>query len=125
MWLPVSIDFVEATVVSVSYLALHGHPIYVGLTDPARYSTMYGPLCYLPYSACLFFLGSTIRSLEAAVVLTNVALFVVLWLLYRSIIDRTESLVATTFVAAALMMKSSMTFMIRGDSLLALSVALA
>lgn len=125
MWLPVSMDFVEATVVSTAYLALHGHPVYVGLTDPARYSVMYGPLYYLPYSMCLFLLGATFHSLGIALLFLNVALFVVLWFLFRQIVGRSESLVCVAFIAAALMMKSSMTFMIRGDTLLALSVALA
>ena len=121
---PAAIDFVEATVACESYLVLHGHPLYQGLQDVDRYSLMYGPLCYLPYSLFLALAGSSLGALLIALLFWNVALFVVLWLLFRKFLPGAESLVALAAIASALMMKTDYTFMIRGDVILVFCVAL-
>ncbi len=124
LYLPMPIDFVEATIASVSYLSLHGHPLYTSLTATDRYSLLYGPLCYLPFEQALASFGPTISSLKLAVLLFNFFVFSTLWFVFRRFLARTETLVALAFIACAFMMKGMSTFEIRGDVQLALAVAL-
>ena len=124
LYLPSPIDFVEATIASVSYLLLHGHPLYTGLTDTDRYSYLYGPMCFLPYALALRVFGSTMLGLKIAVLLLNGTTFLLLWLLFRRLLDVSGSIVALAFLASSFMMRAMFFFMVRGDILLGLTVAL-
>jgi hypothetical protein len=124
IYLPMPIDFVEATIASVSYLSLHGHQLYTSLDATDRYSLLYGPLCYLPYAQALAAFGPTLASLKLAVLLFNLGIFSTLWFVFRRFLTKTETLVAMAFVACAFMMKGMSPFMIRGDVQLAFGVAL-
>lgn len=123
LYLPMVIDFIEASVASLSFIALHGRPVYTQLQDVHRTSLLYGPLCYLPYSAALAIFGPGIASLKGAVLFFNLALFAVLWFAFRRVAGRTETLVALAFIAGAQMMLQMTPFLIRGDAALALAVA--
>lgn len=125
LYFPATLDFVESTVASISYIASYGKPLYVGLLDPDRYSLLYGPLCYIPYSIAIKVLGANLGSLKAALFLLTISTFITLWFLLRSLLKRTETLVAMAFVASAFMMESNAMFMVRGDITLALSITVA
>jgi hypothetical protein len=121
--LPVAIDPIEVSVADLSYLSVHAQPVYTGVSDPERYSLLYGPLCYLPYGLALRAFGSTITTLKLAVVLYNCTLILLLWFLFRHLLSRKSTVIAIGLVLCALMMKQMAMFLIRGDVALAVAVA--
>lgn len=125
LYFPATLDFVESTVASISYFGAHGQPLYVGLLDPDRYSLLYGPLCYIPYSIAIKVLGANLGSLKSALFLLTASTFITLCFLFRTLLTKTETLVALAIVAGAFMMKSDSMFMVRGDITLALSITVA
>lgn len=124
-YLPVVIDAVESTVASTAGLWQRGNPLYTTIHAGSRYSLLYGPLCYVPYTLSLSWFGGGVLTLKLVMVGLNVALLVVLWLVFRAMLGGVEALVPMGFILAGLMMKGMSTFMIRGDVTLALAIALA
>jgi hypothetical protein len=124
-YLPTMIDAVEATVASTSGLWLRGEPLYTAIDAPTRYSLLYGPLCYAPFTLSMGLFGSNVTALKLAMAAINLALFATLWLVFRTMLRGAGWVVPVGFVASGLMMKGMSTFMIRGDATLALAIALA
>jgi hypothetical protein len=83
LYLPIGIDVIEVSVSDISSLFLRGLPIYTSLGAANRYSLLYGPLCYLPFSLALGLFGPSLASLKLAVFLLNVGLFLMLWVAFR------------------------------------------
>jgi len=125
LYLPIAIDPIEVTVTGISALWLHHQPIYTTLDAPARYSLLYGPLCYLPFAAALKLFGATMATLKLTIVACNALLFIALWLALRHHLRPDEALIALAFAAATLLMKAMSTLQVRGDAPLAAAVALA
>lgn len=123
--IPAVLDHIEVSVGSLSYLGLHGSPVYTSVRDARRYSLLYGPMCYLPYEAALVVLGPFIQSLKAAVVVLNVILFAVLWAVFHRMCPRWNVLIPLGFIASGMALDARAPFLIRGDAGLALGVALS
>jgi hypothetical protein len=124
-YLPVVVDAVEANVASVSFLFLHGHPLYTEVSAPSRLSLLYGPLCDISYSVGYMMFGPTLLSAKLTVVILNLLLFTVIGLLFRKLLSRSETVIVLGCLAGLFLMKEIATLMIRGDVLIALAVALA
>jgi hypothetical protein len=123
--LPVAIDAVESTVASTAAVWARGEPLYTAVDAAGRYSLLYGPLCYAPFTLAVRWFGPEVGSLKAMMVLLNVALLVTLWLVFRTMLRGAGWVVPVGFVAAGLMMKGMSTFMRRGDTALAWAIALS
>jgi len=119
------IDHVEVAVSSTAYLWLHHNPIYTAIGDYRRYSLLYGPICYLPYSLALFLFGDSLSALKAAVVFANASLFAVLWVIFRRLLPVVLIVIPFGFIAAGMMSDQTTPFLIRGDVGVALGVALS
>ncbi len=119
------LDHVEANVASVAAAFNHGAPLYHGLASAQRYSLVYGPIAYLPFSWALRILGSSLWSLKLLVLLANVCFLIFLAAAYRKRLDTPQALFAVAVVVAFMMSGEPYMFQVRGDVLMPLTVALA
>jgi hypothetical protein len=115
---------IEPNIASVSFILLKGAPLYHAADSTQRYSMLYGPMTYLPYTLALRVLGANILSLKLVVSLANLLLLWLLWRCYRQLWNSPDTLVLLTAVIAYLLISGTYVFQVRGDILLALSVAL-
>jgi hypothetical protein len=123
---PDTIDWTETATATVSYWLLHGHPLYSGADDASRYSLLYGPSSYMVYALVIWVLGATMASLKLALAFFNACVLAVLWQVFRRTLNRCETLVAVGYIISMLAMTGQRTtFMIRGDVLLILAVAVS
>jgi hypothetical protein len=119
------LDHVETNVAAVSAAFNHGAPLYHDLASPQRYSLIYGPLSYLPFSCALRVLGSKLLSLKLLVLFANVCFLILLWASYRKRLDTARTFFAVAAVMAFMMSGEPYLFQVRGDVLMSLTVALA
>ncbi len=119
------LDHVEANVASVAAAFNHGAPLYHDLASPQRYSLVYGPIAYLPFSWTLRVLGNSLLSLKLAVLLANLCFLVFLAAAYRKRLDTPRALFLVAGVVAFMMSGEPYLFQVRGDVLMPLTVALA
>jgi hypothetical protein len=119
------LDHVEANVASVAAAFNHGAPLYHGLASAQRYSLVYGPIAYLPFSWTLRILGSSLLSLKLAVLFANVCFLIFLVAAYRKRLATPQALLAVAVVVAFMMSGEPYMFQVRGDVLMPLTVALA
>ena len=119
------LDHVEANVAAVSAAFNHGAPLYHDLASPQRYSLLYGPISYLPFSWALRVLGSRLLSLKLVVLFANVCFLILLWASYRKRLDTARTFFAVAAVLAFMMSGEPYLFQVRGDALMPLTVALA
>ena len=89
-YLPVVVDAVEANVASVSFLFLHGHPLYTEVSSPSRLSLLYGPLCDISYAVGYMMFGPSLLLVKLTVVTLNLLLFTAMGLLFRKLLSRSE-----------------------------------
>ena len=122
-YLPVAIDAAEVTVTEISYLVLHGHPAYTTVNAAERYSLLYGPVCYLPFSASMLAFGASIASVKFALVALNLALLGVLFAVFRKLLGSASGLIVAGALAASFIMQQMPTLQVRGDAALALAIA--
>src|SRR6266849_5294079 len=118
------LDHVETNVAAVSAAFNHGAALYHDLASPQRYSLLYGPISYLPFSLALRVLGSRLLSLKLVVLFANVCFLILLWASYRERLDRPRALLAVAAVVAFMMSGEPYLFQVRGDVLMTLSAAL-
>ena len=121
---PGYLDHVETNIAAVSAIFGHGAPLYHDLASPQRYSLLYGPISYLPFTLALRVLGGTLLSLKIVVLLCNVGLLILLWGSYRKQLDGPRGVLAVAAMVALLMSGEPYLFQVRGDVLMVLSVAL-
>jgi hypothetical protein len=115
---------VEPNIASVSFILLKGAPLYHSLSSAQRYSVLYGPFTYLPYTLALRAGGANILSLKLVVLLANLCLLWLLWCCYRKLLDASNTLLLITVVVAFFQYSPGYVFEVRGDILIVLSVAL-
>lgn len=119
------LDHVEPNVASVAAAFNHGAPLYHDVSSPQRYSLLYGPLSYLPFSWALSVLGSRLLSLKIVVLFANVCFLILLWASYRKRLDTPRAFFAVATVVAFMMSSEPYLFQVRGDVLMPFTVALA
>src|ERR1017187_7208454 len=71
---PGYLEHVEPSIASVSYIILHGAPLYHSMESAQRYAFPYGPMGFLPYALALRVLGAQVMSLKLVVLLANLLL---------------------------------------------------
>ncbi len=118
------LDHVEANVASVSAILLRGLPLYPDPASAVRYTTIYGPMTFLPYSLALRLFGAHVLSVKLVVLLANLCLLWMLWRCYRKLLDRPAALFVVALVMMFLLDRYGYVFQVRGDILLILSVTL-
>jgi hypothetical protein len=119
------LDHVETNVAAVSAAFNHGAPLYHDLVSAQRYSLVYGPICYLPFSLALYLFGSRLLSLKLVVLFANLSFLTLLWAAYRKRLDASHVFLAVAAVVAFMMSGEPYMFQVRGDALMPLTVALA
>ena len=117
------LDHGETHIAAVSAAFGNGAPLYHDLSSPQRYSILYGPMSYLPFTLALRVLGSKLLSLKLVVLFANVCLLVLLWVAYRKRLDSPQAVLAVAAVVALIMSGEPYPFQVRGDGLMILSVA--
>jgi hypothetical protein len=117
------LDHVETNIASLAAAFGRGTPLYHDLASAQRYSLLYGPITYLPFTVALRLLGAKLLSLRLAVLLANVCLLVVLWKCYRKRLDAPRAVLAVAAVVAFMMSGEPYLFQIRGDVLMVLAVS--
>jgi hypothetical protein len=115
---------IEPNIASVSFILLKGAPLYHAAGSTERYSMIYGPTTYLPFTLALRVLGGNILSLKLMVCLANLLLLWLLWRCYRQLLNPPDTLLLLTSVIAYLLISETYVFQVRGDILIVLSVAL-
>ncbi|MGC2662437.1 MAG: hypothetical protein WA324_31105 [Bryobacteraceae bacterium] len=100
---PGFIDHVEPNIASVAWVIGKGSPLYNSLDSVQRYSLLYGPLAYLPFTWGMTILGGSILSLKIVVLLAVIGIAVCLWLAYRRLLDRPKSAIVALIVIGFLM----------------------
>jgi hypothetical protein len=118
------LEHVEPHIASVSFIVLHGAPLYHTPTSALRYTFPYGPMTYLPYVFALHMLGASVLSLKLVVLLANLSLLGMLWWSYRRVLGPPYALLVTTIVIVYLLQWGDNLLQVRGDILLVSSVAL-
>jgi hypothetical protein len=118
MSFPGFIDPGEPIISAISYFSLHHEQVYQSF-DP------YGPGCYLPYGLALWMFPPHVALLKVVITATDIALMVLLFLVYRTRIRAVPALLTTSLVVAALLMDQSYLLQIRGDIFIYFGVALA
>lgn len=91
---PGYLDQAEPNIASVAWLVRNGAPLYHTFDSASRYSLLYGPGAYLPYSAGLWAGGGSALSVKCVVLLANVVMLYFLWRIARSFVDTPRALVA-------------------------------
>jgi hypothetical protein len=119
------LDHVEVNVAVVSAAFNHGAPLYHDLASPQRYSLLYGPISYLPFSWALRILGPRLLSLKLVVLFANVCFLILLWSSYRKRLGMPRTFFTVAAVVAFMMSGEPYLFQMRGDVLMSLTVALA
>jgi hypothetical protein len=117
-------DHVEPNIVAVSSLVSRGAPLYHGLESAQRYALLYGPMSYLPFVWALRILGQQMLSVKLVVVLANVALFALLWRVYRTRLTRAQTTLATVAIIPFLLAGEPYLIEVRGDVLMIVAAAL-
>jgi hypothetical protein len=120
---PAFIDPVELQIASVSWLSIHGSPIYHSSDAAVRYSLVYGPFCYLPFMGAMSLFGGSIAVLKCTVLLGNVLLGAFIWSIYRSLLPPIQCWLASTLTLLALLSKADYVFQVRGDIFLIIASA--
>lgn len=115
---------VEPNIASVAFVLLKGAPLYHAVDFAQRYSMLYGPMSYLPYTLALDVLGASILSLKLVVFIANILLLWLLWRCYRPLLNPLDTLLVLTAVITFLLISETYVFQVRGDILIVLSVAL-
>jgi hypothetical protein len=115
---------VEPNIAAVSFILLKGAPLYHSLASTQRYSLLYGPMAYLPYTLALRVMGANVLSLKLVVLFVNLCLLWLLWRCYRQLLDPPGALLVLVGVVAFLLVSNTYVFQVRGDILIVLSVAL-
>jgi hypothetical protein len=118
------LDHVEANIAAVSAILLRGAPLYHDLASAARYTTLYGPMTFLPYSLALRLFGAHVLSVKLVVLVANLCLLWMLWRCYRKLLDRPAALLVVASVMMFLLTNYGYVFQVRGDILLIFSATL-
>jgi hypothetical protein len=121
---PGYVDHAEPNIASVAWLALRGAPLYHALDASDRYSLLYGPGSYLPFSAALWLGGGAVPALKLLVLVANVASLSFLWLAYRQVLDRRRALLALACVVLLMLVPRPNHYLlqVRGDVLVVAAV---
>lgn len=123
---PGLLDHVEPNIASVSWLIGKGFPLYNGINSVQRYSLVYGPLAYLPFTWGMAILGGSILSLKIVVLAAVLGIVCFSWHSYRQLLDRPKSAIAV-LVVVGFLMGGSLPYLleVRGDVLIILCAAWA
>jgi hypothetical protein len=124
---PGYLDHAEPNIASVSWLVLKGAPLYHAIDAPERYSLLYGPTTYLPYTAALALGGGSAASLKGAVLVADVVMIYFLWRAYRSQLAPAPALLVTVFVLLFMhaLRPNHYFFQVRADVLCLSAIAVA
>jgi hypothetical protein len=115
---------VEANIASVSFIVLKGAPMYHAIGSAQRYSMMYGPMTYLPYTFALRVMGAHVLSLKLLVLAANLLWLWLLWRCYRQLLSLSGAFLLMAVLVSYFLISDTYVFQVRGDILIILCVAL-
>lgn len=111
----------EVTFSAVSWLAAHGHPLYIGLNSADRYSLEHGPIVYLVVGGIMKTLGPGYTTAKLAAFAALLLALAFSWLLYRKSLGKADSLLLLG-MEAWLFLHWPYAYFVRPDALMFLSV---
>jgi hypothetical protein len=124
---PGYLDQAEPNITLVAWLVRRGAPLYHSFDSADRYSLLYGPGAYLPYTAALWLGGAATLSVRCVVLLSNLVMLYFLWRTARSLFDAPRALVMLWLVLLFILVPrpNNYLFQVRADILLMTAIAVA
>jgi len=124
---PGYLDQADPNITTVAWLVRQGAPLYHSFDSANRYSLLYGPGAYLPFTAALWLGGGATVSVKCVVLLANLVMLYFIWRTARSLFDSRRALVMLCLILLFILVPrpNHYLFQVRADVLLMSAIAVA
>ena len=123
--LPMVAGFIDPSIASAAYAAMHGWPLYPPAQAASRYAILYGPACFLPLMISYTVLGGSLFAAKLPEFLDLAFALFGMYRIGRSFASRRDSVIALGAASLFLLRFFPNTVMISPDPLLLACVVAA